>query len=521
MTLRQAAPLIQINGIVKSYQGLLANDNVDLTLIPGEIHALIGENGAGKSTLVKIINGVIPPDAGQILWCGKPVEINHPSIARDLGISMVFQQFALFETLSVVENVALGLAGRTNLVELAEQIADVSNYYGLPVDPYRRLLSMSAGERQRIEIIRCLLQKPILLIMDEPTSVLSPSASEKLFAALEKLSGEGCSILYISHKLEEVRRFCHTATVLRSGKVVGRCRPGEESSASLARMMVGKGLPVCEHGSAMEGGPVLLRLEGVSLASPKTHAVDLRDIHLEVRAGEIVGVAGVVGNGQAELMSVISGEQLLTDKRCVQMCGRQVGKCSPRERRKLGFGYVPEQRLGRAAVAQMTLSENAMLTMLRPPPSGRFLIKFPTVHRFTRDCIEQFDVRCAGVNTKADTLSGGNLQKYIVGREVLQAPKILLLAYPTQGLDMGAASFIRQQLHELREQGAAVLIFSEEIEELMEVADRIAVLAKGRLSPAKRVQESNLVEIGLWMSGEWTASQSRHTVSGSPYVCPA
>jgi len=503
MTTKAAAPRLQLRGIRKVYPSVVANDGIDLTVMPGEIHAVLGENGAGKSTLMKIIYGAAHPTEGEIFWEGQPVRILSPTQARALGIGMVFQHFALFETLTVVENVALALAESGKLADLSTRIEEVSRRYGLPVDPRRLVHSLSVGERQRVEITRCLLQAPKLLIMDEPTSVLTPQAVRKLFETLRQLAAEGCSVLYISHKLDEIRDLCHSATVLRAGKVTGQCTPANESPKSMARMMIGKDLTVCQHGAPAGGGEVRLRLSGLSHASDDPFGTDLRDVHLDVHAGEIVGIAGVSGNGQAELLYAISGEEPLAEKFPVQVCGVEAGRFGPAPRRELGMGFVPEERLGRGAVPRFSLAENALLTTHRAGMVKHGFIDFGAMQAFSKRCIERFDVRCGGTQAEARSLSGGNLQKYIVGREVLQNPKLLVAAQPTWGVDVGAAAFIRQSLIDLRNAGTAVLVISEELDELFEICDRIAVIAKGRLSIAKPVAETNVEEIGVWMSGLW------------------
>jgi ABC-type uncharacterized transport system ATPase subunit/ABC-type uncharacterized transport system permease subunit len=345
-------PRLELHGIRKVYPSVVANDGIDLTVLPGEIHAVLGENGAGKSTLMKIIYGVTQQTAGEMVWEGQPVTPENPAQARSLGIGMVFQHFSLFETLTVVENVALALPGAPDLGDLARRIEKVSEKYGLPVDPRRLVHALSVGERQRVEIIRCLLQTPKLLIMDEPTSVLTPQAVRKLFETLRQLAAEGCSILYISHKLDEIQELCHTATVLRGGKVTGHCVPSQETPKTMARLMIGKDLPVCEHSQAKEGGEIRLRLAGLSHASDDPFGTDLKDMNLDVHSGEIVGIAGVSGNGQQELLYAISGEGPLAEKFPVQICGTEAGRMMPGRRRKAGLCFVPEERLGRGAGAQ-------------------------------------------------------------------------------------------------------------------------------------------------------------------------
>ena len=507
-------PRLVLRGIRKVYPSVVANDGIDLTVRPGEIHAVLGENGAGKSTLMKIIYGVTRQTEGEIEWEGKAVEVDSPAHARSLGIGMVFQHFSLFETLNVTQNVALALPGKPDLKALAKQIEEVSQRYGLPVDPRRMVHALSVGERQRVEIIRCLLQSPRLLIMDEPTSVLTPQAVRKLFETLRQLAAEGCSILYISHKLDEIQELCHTATVLRGGKVTGSCIPSQETPASMARLMIGKDLPVCEHGASTSGGETRLRLAGLSHASDDPFGTDLRDIHLDVHAGEIVGIAGVSGNGQQELLYAISGEAPLAEKFPVQICGIEAGRMTPDQRRTAGMGFVPEERLGRGAVPRMSLAENALLTahtgagLLR---SG--LINFGAMEKFSTECIAAYNVKCGGPGAEAKSLSGGNLQKYIMGREIMQAPKVLVVAQPTWGVDVGAAAFIRQSLIELRNRGTAILVISEELDELFEISDRIAVIANGRLSPTKPAAETNVEEIGVWMSGMWPGAAGVEEVS--------
>jgi len=503
-----------LQGISKAYPTVVANHDIGLVVRAGEIRAILGENGAGKSTLMKIIYGVTRPSSGRMFWEGEEVAVASPAHARSLGIGMVFQHFSLFETLTVVENVALALPGKPALDALARRIVEVSERYGLPVDPRRHIHALSVGERQRVEIIRCLLQDPRLLIMDEPTSVLTPQAVRKLFETLRRLADEGCSILYISHKLDEIRTLCHTATVLRGGKVTGECIPAQESPASMARLMIGKELPRCEHDARQAGSEVRLRLAGLSHAADDPFGTDLRDLHLDVHAGEIVGIAGVSGNGQQELLRVISGEAPLAEKFPVQICGVEAGRLSPGRRRRLGMAFVPEERLGRGAVPTMSLADNALLTAAHNQGMvAAGFLRFGRARAFARRCIDEFDVRCGGTAAAAKSLSGGNLQKFIVGREILQAPRLLVCAQPTWGVDVGAAAFIRQRIIDLRNRGCAVLVISEELDELFEICDRIAVIAKGRLSPVRAVRDTSIEDIGVWMSGLWPGAE--HT-AGAP-----
>ena len=499
---KPATPRIELRGITKIYPSVVANRDIALAVMPGEIHAVLGENGAGKSTLMKIVYGVVKPDAGETLWEGKPVVIVNPAHARELGIGMVFQHFSLFETLTVVENVALALPGRPPLAPLAQRITEVSERYGLPVDPRRLVHSLSVGERQRVEIVRCLLADPKLLIMDEPTSVLTPQAVRRLFDTLRQLAREGCSILYISHKLDEIQELCSSATVLRAGQVTGHCDPRTETPKTMARMMIGKDLPHPERGAPTVREPRLV-LAGLNRASRDPFGTDLQDMHLSVRAGEIVGIAGVSGNGQQEMLAAISGEEPLGEKHPILLCGVEAGRLRPDQRRELGLCFVPEERLGRGAVPRMSLADNALLTAHRRGYVRHGLVRFDAVSAFARACIDAFSVKAAGPQAEARSLSGGNLQKFIVGREMLQQPKVLVVSQPTWGVDVGAAAFIRQKLIDLRNEGVAILVVSEELDELFEISDRLAVIAKGRLSPAKPIAETNVEEIGMWMSGLW------------------
>jgi len=497
-----ATPRLTLRGIRKVYPSVVANDGIDLDVMPGEIHAVLGENGAGKSTLMKIIYGVTRQTSGEMRWEGQPVQVESPAHARRLGIGMVFQHFSLFETLTAAENVSLSLPGKPDLHDLVRRMEKVSERYGLPVDPRRVTYALSVGERQRVEIIRCLLQNPNLLIMDEPTSVLTPRAVRKLFETLRQLAAQGCSILYISHKLDEVHELCDNATVLRGGKVVASCRPADETPASLARMMIGGDLPVCQHGVPCDGGNALLRIKGLCQAASDPFGISLKDVHLDVRAGEIVGIAGVSGNGQRELLSALSGEESVRDRAAIQICGTNAGHMPPGARRRLGLCVVPEERLGRGTVPGMSLAENGLLTAAHTAGMVNLgMIRFARMRAFADRCIERFKVKCGGSVAPARSLSGGNLQKFIVGREILQNPRVLVVSQPTWGVDVGAAVFIRQNLIDLRNAGAAILVISEELDELFEVSDRIAVIAGGRLSPATPTSRTSVEEIGLWMGG--------------------
>ena len=495
-----ARAILEARGIVKRFGTLVANDRIDLALAPGTIHALLGENGAGKSTLVKVLYGALQPDAGDICWQGDKVEIASPAAARALGIGMVFQHFSLFDALTVAENVALGLPTRESLRAIARRVETLSSTFGLPLDPGRTVHDLSVGERQRIEIVRCLLQDPRLIIMDEPTSVLTPQEAEILFRTLERLAAEGRSILYITHRLEEVRRLCDRATVLRHGRVVATVSPRQESAAALARLMVGSEVKPIEHRPARAAAP-RLELRGLSLAPDHLLGSALIDLSLTVRGGEIVAIAGVAGNGQRELFAALSGERL-SPSETVLIDGRPVGQRGIAERRRLGAVFVPEERLGHGAVPRLTLAENVLLS--RHATGGLTRLGFVLSRRAARlaaDVCAAFDVRKSASNPEAASLSGGNLQKFVVGREILAKPRLLVVNQPSWGVDVGAAVTIRQALIDLAAEGAAVLVISQDLDEILEIADRIAVMAQGRLSEARPAQSLSRESIGLLMGG--------------------
>jgi general nucleoside transport system ATP-binding protein len=497
-------PRLALRGIVKRYPTVVANDGVDLAVSVGEIHALIGENGAGKSTLMKIAYGVTRPDSGTIEWEGREVGIASPAAARRLGIGMVFQHFALFETLTVVENIALALDEKMDLDGLSARIRAVSQRYGLPIEPERLTHSMSVGERQRVEIVRCLLQSPRLLIMDEPTSVLTPQAVAKLFETLRRLAAEGVSILYVSHKLDEIRALCDTATVLRGGRVVGTARPAEETNTSLARMMVGTELTECRL-TPREPGEVRLDLRELSRTSLDPFGTTLRAIDLQVRSGEIVGIAGVSGNGQKELLACLSGETSGAASGSLHICGRRADTLPVAARRELGLTFVPEERLGRGAVPPLSLAANALLTGARRGMVVNGFLRDDVARGFARETIAAFNVKAGSELASAESLSGGNLQKFIVGREARLDPKVIVVSQPTWGVDVGAAQLIHQALIDLRDRGVAVLVVSEELDELFEICDRIAVLAQGRLSPAQPRAALTVDAVGVLMAGAGNA----------------
>ena len=493
-------PRLELLNITKRYPSIVANSEVNLSVMPGEIHAVLGENGAGKSTLMKIIYGAVKADTGTILLDGHEVSIANPAQARRLGIGMVFQHFSLFETLSIVENISLVLDEPFNLPALAIRVKAVSERYGLPLDPSRMVHSLSVGERQRVEIVRCLLQDPKLLILDEPTSVLTPQAVQKLFETLRQLASEGVSILYISHKLHEIQSLCNCATILRHGKVTGTAIPSEETPASLARMMIGRELPVCQAPLYEGESRQVLSVQGLSLLSDDPFGTDLENISLTVNAGEILGIAGISGNGQSELMAALSGETTV-EKQAIHLEGTAVGHLNAGQRRAKGLVFVPEERLGRGAVPALSLSRNSLLTAHRQGMKYWGLVRYSKAREFAEKCVARFDVRGGAHSADARSLSGGNLQKFIVGREIMLKPKLMIIAQPTWGVDVGASAVLRQALLDLSRNGVAILVISEELEELFEISDRIGVLAQGRLSSAQPKSETSAESVGMKMSG--------------------
>jgi general nucleoside transport system ATP-binding protein len=492
-----------LEGISKQYPSCLANDNVSMRIKPGTIYALLGENGAGKSTLMKVIYGVVKPDKGRIIWEGQEIQITAPVHARKLGIGMVFQHFSLFETLTVLENVAISMDPQSaaDMDALATKISEVSKKYGMSLEPHRPVHTLSTGERQRVEIVRCLIQDIKLLILDEPTSVLTPQEVDTLFNTLRQLASEGTSILFISHKLKEVKSLCDFATVLRAGAVTGSCRPKEESTTSMARMMVGDDTPVTHEYTKTTGKQDFLIVDKLSLPTNDPFGIQLDNISLSVKAGEILGVAGVAGNGQSELLAALSGETLIRDRNCVRFPSGPIGHLAPNERRALGLGFVPEDRLGQGAVPNMALWENGLLTGFLQGLVKKGFLDTTAIEKFSSKIIDDYNVKCGGSNSLAKSLSGGNLQKFIIGREILQNPRCLVAAHPTWGVDIGAAISIHKALIALRDAGAAILVISEDIDELFTISDRICALYHGQLSPTKTTADTSIAELGSWMAG--------------------
>lgn len=498
---------LELLSITKAYPGCVANDGVSLKVAPGEIHALLGENGAGKSTLMKIIYGVIKPDSGQMIWNDREVAISGPAHARQLGMGMVFQHFSLFETLSVAENIALYLspAEYGTLAQLRERILAVGEEYGLAINPDRLVHTLSVGEQQRVEIIRCLLQDIQLLILDEPTAVLTPPEVQQLISTLKRLAQKGCSILFISHKLHEVNALCDRATILRGGKVTGSCIPAETSANDMARLMLGDELELQDSMPGGQAGSALLTLKDVELKPRNNFAIHLRNINLTLHSGEIVGLAGVAGNGQDELVELINGE-LKADGGKLSLQTTDIGSFGVQQRRKLGLATVPADRIGRGTVAGMSLTENNLLTSYITQGTKSGLVNWNKIRERTSRIIDDFKVKTPSLETAARSLSGGNLQKFIIGREIHQNPQVLVCFHPTWGVDVGAANLIHQQLIRLRDAGAAILVITEDLDELYLLSDRLGAICGGRLSPVQTKAEVPLAQLGQWMTGAFDDS---------------
>ena len=503
-------PRLAVTNLCKSFPSVRANHNISFAVGAGLIHALLGENGAGKSTLVKMIYGLQSPDSGQIAMDGQVLvdgarqALKNPRAAREHGICMVFQHFCLFEAMSVLDNIALGVDDIMPRKTLAARVTKILESYSLPLDLQRNVHTLSMGERQRIEIVRALLQNPRLLIMDEPTSVLTPQEVSRLFDTLRQLAHEGCAILYISHKLHEITALCDSATILRAGEVVGSCDPRITDHRALAEMMIGERLCIVKRETLMINTAYKPRLQAKKLCLSKHAPFDiaLSDIDFSIAPSEIFGIAGVAGNGQSELLLALSGEVLLSDPAMLICDETTIGKLDAEQRRSLGINAVPEERNGHAAVPDLTLTQNCFLTARKSQQlAQKGFLSTRKAKKFASDIIAHFNVKTNGAQNLARKLSGGNLQKFIMGREIMQTPRVLIVSQPTWGVDAGAASFIHEALIALANQGTAILILSQDLDELLALCDRMAVINEGRLSQSFTVKDARIEQIGLLMGG--------------------
>jgi simple sugar transport system ATP-binding protein len=496
-------PLLELAGITKRFPGVLANDDVHLEVAAGEIHALLGENGAGKSTLMKILYGLYQSDEGEVRLNGKPSDIASPADAIQAGVAMIHQHFMLVPTLTVAENVALGLAGNGVLLdtdEVAERVGELSSRYGLSVDPAAYVWQLAVGERQRVEIIKALYRDCRLLVLDEPTAVLTPIEVEDLFVTLRTMAADGVGLIFISHKLDEVLALADRITVMRDGRVTGETVPSASSKGELANMMVGRPVQLAPDRPKVEVGAVRLAIDGLRVDGDRgTEAV--KGCGLEVRAGEIVGIAGVSGNGQRELAEAVVGLRSVTAGR-VAIDGVDVTGMHPSRVRAAGLAYVPEERMRDGVVAEFSVAENLILVDHgRPPFCRRGLLRLGAIADHCRDLVERFMVKTPTLDTPAGNLSGGNIQKLILARELSSEPGVLLASQPTRGVDIGAAEYIHRRLIEERGRGAAVLVISEDLDEVLALSDRIAVMSEGRILAVMDRSEATIQRIGLLMAG--------------------
>ncbi len=503
---------LQLWGIVKRFPGVLANDCVDFSVNAGEVHALLGENGAGKSTLMKVLYGLYRADEGTILINGEPVEIESPTDAIHLGIGMIHQHFMLVPSLTVAENVALGLSSSrgplTDLEKVSARIVELGRAYGLQVDPKARVWQLSVGQQQRVEILKALYRGADLLILDEPTAVLTPQEVAEFFVILRQMVESGHSIIFISHKLQEVLEISHRITVLRDGVVVASRPRGELTKADLARMMVGRDLTFQPERLDVEPGEVRLVLEGLWTRSDRgTDA--LQGVDLEVRAGEILGLAGVSGNGQRELAEVINGLRPAT-RGHVWLEGEEITEAAPASLIGRGLAYIPEERMRDGMIRDFSVAENLILREhAESPYARRGFFNFRTIAEIAARRIDDFSVKTPSQETLAKNLSGGNIQKVILARELSRDPRVIVAAQPTRGLDIGATLYVHHRLLEerarsLREahrQGAAILLISEDLDEILALSDRIAVIYEGRIMDILPRSEATPERLGLLMAG--------------------
>ena len=497
-------PRLELIGITRRYPGVIANDGITLRIAAGEIHGILGENGSGKSTLMRCIYGVEQPDAGEILWNGRQIQPRSPRAARELGMAMVFQHFSLIEPLTVLENVSLYLDGilprARSSAAIAEDLQSLANSLGLSVAPQATVATLSLGERQRVEILRCLMLDPSLLILDEPTAALTPVEVQQFFDMVRAIAGRGCSVLFISHKLPEVRALCDQVTILRRGRIAGHGVPARMSETQLATLLIGEELHPTAPARRPPQQDVLLDLRNVQPAIASDATPALQPISLQIHGGEIVGIAGIAGNGQDCLNALLSGETPVGDGQLF-IGGRDMTHAGPATRYAAGLQVLPAERTHRGAVPNMSLADNLLLTNVH-----RYVSAFGRLdrQRLQLECaqvVAQNDVRVPEGDAPAGTLSGGNLQKFLLGRALLGQPRVLICNHPTWGVDIRAAQAIQARILEARERGAAILLITEDLEELYQLSDRIGALFAGRLSSLRPPATLPLTELGLWMTG--------------------
>ena len=499
----QQAPMLEMRGITKRFPGVVANEDVDFTVLPGQVHTLLGENGAGKSTLVKILYGLYQPDEGSITFDGSPVNIDSPSVAIRTGIGMIHQHFMLVDTLTVAENVALGLGkslGLVNLQPIRQRIREVSEEFGLHVDPDAYVWQMAVGERQRAEIVKALYRNVRLLVLDEPTAVLTPPEVTDLFTTLRQLTADGRGLVFISHKLNEVMAISDEITVLRDGRVSGRTTPAESSRESLAMMMVGRPVEFTRTLAEQEPGDPKLEVKNLRVRGDREELA-VRDVNIDVRAGEIVGIVGVSGNGQRELAEAIVGLREIESGE-IFIDGHPVKSPIPKQVRSMGLAYVPEERMKYGSVGDFTVAENLVLVDYDQPPYARAgLLSLRTIESHSEQLVGDYSIRTPSTETLTRKLSGGNIQKVVIAREFSGEADILLVAQPTRGIDIGAAEYIHEQLLTQRSQGKAILLISEDLDEVMALSDRLMVMYEGSVMGRVGRTDATIEQVGLLMSG--------------------
>jgi general nucleoside transport system ATP-binding protein len=514
------APALEMRRITKRYPGVVANDGIDLSVLPGEIHALLGENGAGKTTLMNILYGLATPDEGQILLEGQPVRIAGPSDAIDRGISMVHQHFMLVPVLSVAENIVLGdetMANRLFLDgrEATRRIRELAQRFGFAIDPDAKVGTLSVGQQQRVEILKALYRNARILVLDEPTAVLTPQETEEIFALLRRLAESGHSIIFISHKLYEVLAIADRITVIRRGRVIGERLPAETNEEDLAELMVGREVQLtADRGDSKPGAPVL-EVTGLRASDDRGNEM-VKGVDLTVRAGEILGIAGVAGNGQDELVESIIGLRRPTAGR-VTLNGRDITRSGPRATNEAGVGYVPADRHRFGLVLSFPVSDNIVLTSYYRAPYARGILRNESaIVRDAAKAIADYDVRTPSADVRAGTLSGGNQQKVVVAREFDRDLRLLVLDQPTRGLDVGSIEFIHSRVIEKRDAGTAVLLVSAELDEVLEMSDRIAVMYGGQIVAVVDGRSADKNEVGLLMA---TGGRERtQAANGEPAV---
>jgi simple sugar transport system ATP-binding protein len=505
-------PVLEARGIVKRFPGVLANDHVNFTLERGEVHALLGENGAGKSTLMNVLYGLYQPDDGQILVNGQPVRFHDPNDAIARGIGMVHQHFMLIPVFTVAENITLGVEstdGRLGFLgRLArldtqgpvQRIRQLSQQYGLAVDPEARVGELPVGAQQRVEIIKALYRKADILILDEPTAVLTPQEADELFKTIRSLTAQGVSIIFISHKLNEAMEIADRISVMHLARMVGTVLPQDATPESLAEMMVGRKVILQVEKSEAHPGQDVLKIEQLRVKDDRGHMM-VDGVDLALRAGEIVGVAGVQGNGQTELVEALAGLRPPASGR-MALLGHDITHARPRQIIEAGVGHVPEDRQKYGLVLQYPLADNLVLSTYYLPPFARGLVLNPeAIEQQARKLIHEFDIRTPSPLVAADTLSGGNKQKAILAREMSRPIKLMIAAQPTRGLDVGSIEFVHNRLVQARDAGVAVLLVSAELDEILSLSDRVAVMYKGRILAVLPIEEATRERVGLLMAG--------------------